>query len=139
MTGILDADIVPHFIVDRSFRRSRRNKSVMVRRADFRRMNFVVSRQFMTIGIATVAAWLTLVVLRPPAQSQDAYALARYLMVERDIVREGIKNPAVIAAVRTVPPGTCSSPNSIVRAPISTRRCRSVTSRRFRRRLSWPT
>jgi len=37
------------------------------------------------------------------AQSRDKYELARYLMVEREIVHEGIKNKAVIKSMRTVP------------------------------------
>jgi protein-L-isoaspartate(D-aspartate) O-methyltransferase len=52
--------------------------------------------------MAAPLVWLT-VCSAVRAQPQDAYALARYLMVERDIVREGIRNPRVIAAVRTVP------------------------------------
>lgn len=53
-------------------------------------------------GLAALCAWLMTGTVAS-AQTQDSYALARYLMVEREIVREGIKNPAVIAAVRTVP------------------------------------
>jgi len=60
------------------------------------------SRRFLAVGMAALIAWHTLQVAAQ-AQSEDSYALSRYLMVERDIVREGIRNPAVIKAVRTVP------------------------------------
>jgi protein-L-isoaspartate(D-aspartate) O-methyltransferase len=56
----------------------------------------------LTVGIVAVGAWLSVAAVAH-AQSEESYALARYLMVERDIVREGVKNPAVITAVRTVP------------------------------------
>lgn len=54
------------------------------------------------VGIVAWGTWLTQCA-PVSAQSVGSYALARYLMVERDIIREGIKNPAVIAAMRTVP------------------------------------
>ncbi|HEY2252366.1 MAG TPA: protein-L-isoaspartate(D-aspartate) O-methyltransferase, partial [Planctomycetaceae bacterium] len=60
------------------------------------------SPRFLTVGMAALAAWLTMCA-KVQAQSEDSFALLRYFMVERDIVREGIRNPAVIKAVRTVP------------------------------------
>ncbi len=60
------------------------------------------SGRIFVMAIAAVGTWLAFCPAAR-AQSEDSYALLRYLMVERDIVREGIRNPAVIKAVRTVP------------------------------------
>ena len=61
-------------------------------------------RSTFATAIATcLAAGIWLVCLTVHAQPRDQFAALRNRMVDDEIVKEGIKNPAVIRAMRTVP------------------------------------
>src|SRR5580704_5314492 len=61
-------------------------------------------RSTLATAIATcLAAGWSLICLSVHAQPRDPFTALRNRMVDDEIVKEGIKNPAVINAMRTVP------------------------------------